>query len=622
MALVTLRFQYTKSGVPSDAELTNLMGFAPESVTGPVFGDVRDVVVDDANPDAVAVATEVWVSDLGWTLIDTDPVSTIADVLATLISGSPKLRESGGAGLTLGAVADGELLKRSGTTVVGAAPDAPGPHEHDDTEVNLTGVIGTPTVSTLDAFRNTTGSPGIVTCNPVVDDGDGSITVPACTGFIRATDSGTAALLSYDVAETPITPTDLAITYVYVEYNAGTPQVVGTTTQRADHNTNNLVATVHREGTILHITPRHEFTTSGVHELSNRLVAVDGLAHEEGLVTSESGVRKIAMTSGAMWLGRNRYAFSAFDSNVLDTFHYYYQDSTEATGFASDPIATAISNTLWDDGSDTLASLTGSRKGVHWVFRAVDGDVYALYGRGNYTQSEAELAQPPANLPPHFAEHHAELAAKIIVSNGGGSFDLVESAFDKRFTGSLAADHADLSNVTPDQHHPQSHTVASHSDTTATGAQLNTLVGGADASALHSHTDLPLAGGTMAGAIDMGDQSLDNYQRARSNTEALGTTGAISIDCNAGNDFSCDPTANITGITVTNKPAAGKSQMLRIVFTQDATPRTIPTSWTGVDWWTNAAGGPVMPTGSGKTLIVTIVIIGGKKAIGSWVAEP
>ena len=38
-----------------------------------------------------------------------------------------------------------------------------------------------------------------------------------------------------------------------------------------------------------------------------------------------------------------------------------------------------------------------------------------------------------------------------------------------------------------DAHHNESHTVASHSDTTATGAQLNTLVGGSDASSLHYH---------------------------------------------------------------------------------------------------------------------------------------
>lgn len=47
--------------------------------------------------------------------------------------------------------------------------------------------------------------------------------------------------------------------------------------------------------------------------------------------------------------------------------------------------------------------------------------------------------------------------------------------------------HADLGSVTADQHHNESHNVASHSDTSATGSELNTLTDGSDASSLHDH---------------------------------------------------------------------------------------------------------------------------------------
>jgi hypothetical protein len=49
------------------------------------------------------------------------------------------------------------------------------------------------------------------------------------------------------------------------------------------------------------------------------------------------------------------------------------------------------------------------------------------------------------------------------------------------------AKHENLPDVTSDQHHAQSHTVASHSDTTITGAETETLSDGSDASALHTH---------------------------------------------------------------------------------------------------------------------------------------
>jgi len=43
-----------------------------------------------------------------------------------------------------------------------------------------------------------------------------------------------------------------------------------------------------------------------------------------------------------------------------------------------------------------------------------------------------------------------------------------------------------------DAHHNQSHTVVSHSDTSATGAELNTLTDGSNADALHEHAGLTI----------------------------------------------------------------------------------------------------------------------------------
>jgi hypothetical protein len=53
---------------------------------------------------------------------------------------------------------------------------------------------------------------------------------------------------------------------------------------------------------------------------------------------------------------------------------------------------------------------------------------------------------------------------------------------------SVSLAHSDLSGVGTDDHHPQLHTIASHSDTTATGAELDTLTDGSNADSLHLHT--------------------------------------------------------------------------------------------------------------------------------------
>jgi len=48
--------------------------------------------------------------------------------------------------------------------------------------------------------------------------------------------------------------------------------------------------------------------------------------------------------------------------------------------------------------------------------------------------------------------------------------------------------HTDTTGKTSDDHHTEAHTVASHSDTTGTGAELETLTDGSDADALHTHS--------------------------------------------------------------------------------------------------------------------------------------
>lgn len=47
--------------------------------------------------------------------------------------------------------------------------------------------------------------------------------------------------------------------------------------------------------------------------------------------------------------------------------------------------------------------------------------------------------------------------------------------------------HTSLTSVGVNDHHNESHTVASHSDTTATGTELETLTDGSDADSLHTH---------------------------------------------------------------------------------------------------------------------------------------
>jgi len=120
-------------------------------------------------------------------------------------------------------------------------------------------------------------------------------------------------------------------------------------------------------------------------------------------------------------------------------------------------------------------------------------------------------------------------------------------------------------------------------------------------------------GSTIVATTD--PHNIGNFKRARTELVTAGTSGALSVDCDSGNECRVPLSGNITSITVTNKPAVGTAQRVTLVFIQDTVNRTIPGSWTGVDAWMDGSA-PVMPTGSGALLIVTLYL-NGTETIGT-----
>ena len=406
--------------------------------------DHSDVVANTARaPLSGAGAPGVSTGDgkaLGHIYVDTTADEHYALVDATV--GANVWEGAGGGG---GAVSS--VFTRTGAVVAVAG-------DYDDSEIDLAGVIGSPTYSTVQETLNNFHSVGVFTGGGVTDDGDGTITVAAGTGNIRATNSDTADLLAFDWAAEDgagVALTTNSMNYIYIEYNAGTPQIIATTTKRTDYNTNIELATVYRyTGSDIHITDNSFIVGDHAGKMILRLEEVHGLTHETGSVVSETGTRNIAISQGTWWIGLTRTTTAAVDTSAAGTFNYYYSDG--AGGFTEVASSTAINNTQYDDGSGSLATLANNQYGVHFVYVAQDGDVYVMYGTDSYTLSEAELAPAPGTLPPHFLEHHAHVTARIIILKSASSFTEIASAFTQTFAGSLAADHGGLAGLADDDH--------------------------------------------------------------------------------------------------------------------------------------------------------------------------
>ena len=314
-------------------------------------------------------------------------------------------------------------------------------------------LIGAPTYTSLQEMHDVLHSTGVVTDHTIVDDADGTITVNAGSGLIRATNSELAKLyfLSWNAESgVNVNLVDDDLNYIYVEYNAGSPQVVATTVKRTDYNTNIFLGNVYRLGTTLHIT--HENAIHVSNHAANMILRMNDLnpfARVDGAIISEVGTLNLAVTAGNFWQGLEKFTTPAKDTSITDIFSYYYRDG--AGGWTEILTQTVINNANYDDGSGVLAALGVAKYGTHWVYVGVDGDFYLVYGRGSYTLSAAEDEGIPSSLPPHF-ENHARLFGRVIVKNGSSVFTSIESAFDTTFGGTVPTDHGDLVGLSDDDH--------------------------------------------------------------------------------------------------------------------------------------------------------------------------
>ena len=301
--------------------------------------------------------------------------------------------------------------------------------------------------TTVQHMQNVFHSAGWITGGNVTDDGDGTISVALGTGLIRALNDDVETLYFFDWAAEAganVALVDNDINYIYAEYNSGAPRVIATNTESADYHTNVLLGLVQASGTSLHINTVDKHTV-GDHasRMIRRLKDTMAFSQVTGGILSATGTLGIQVTAGEFWQGLTEFSTNSFDSGS-GTFSYWHIASP--TGFIQIADQQTISATQYDDGDGTLGTLSNNKYGVHWVYMEVDSHIDVLYGRGDYTLSEAEDAQPPATVPEPITTH-GFLISKIIIKKSDSAFTQVESTFQTTFVGSQAQDHGNLAGL-------------------------------------------------------------------------------------------------------------------------------------------------------------------------------
>ncbi|MCP4708003.1 MAG: hypothetical protein GY869_05220, partial [Planctomycetes bacterium] len=325
------------------------------------------------------------------------------------------------------------------------APSAHGTTAHtgtigDASQVTVSN-LGAATYDNVQDFLNVFIGSAVISGGTITDSGSGQIDVAAGTGIAKITDTEitTTTFFDWNLAEN-ITLTDSSINYIYIDYNAGSPQVVidtvGTNFWTLDYI---YVGTVWREGTTLHINSVGSQSTNFNHRVIYKSFETNGglVQRATGIVISATN-RFIEVTAGAYWSGHSRQTYPAKDTDPGgggDTFSCWYNDGAwqEVTS------QTQIDNTQYNNYGTGLATVANNRFGVHWVYSDLDGThTQVVYGTGSYTATEALDLQPPANAPP-FVTGYCFLIGKIIIERSATTMDTY-SPFDTAFTGSGVPD--------------------------------------------------------------------------------------------------------------------------------------------------------------------------------------
>ena len=340
-------------------------------------------------------------------------------------------------------------------------------------------ILGTPTYETAQDWFDVIQSAGIISGFELDNSRNAlELDVLVGTGIIKIIDSEVGGGLSFNFAGVQnVTLTADNINYIYLDYNGGTPQVLATT----NHSTIELnrhfdLGLVYKNGTSLKILSAGVHIPNLTRTEHERLIERDGFTHVSGAILSETGTLNLYLTVGKWFYGHNPVPTSLLDTSVADTFRYTHYGTS--SWIVDNATATAVDTTHYNDGTDTLATLTINAYGTQWVYLSAVSELYILYGTENGALSVAQAALPPTSIPIYMS-HMGELIAKII-HRQDGTITEIQIVHDIQFTAAGVPNHNDTGGLqggtTAEYFHLTSaqHTIATQAASTSLSGYLST----------------------------------------------------------------------------------------------------------------------------------------------------
>ena len=297
-------------------------------------------------------------------------------------------------------------------------------------------------------------SAGIVSgFDPIIDNLDGTVTIPEGICYLRSSNDSVAPLGEYIIPITVVgSLLNNANNWVYVDFLGGTPGIkVVQVMEDVMDNQNDKISLyeIYRTGTNLNISKVFEYVGNGLQRMNNFLFKKFGQTYLSGLILGETGVRNVTMSSGEISIMVNILLLNALDTSGTDTFDRYYGTTSVQTG-----------QILWDnaqyDNSGVLTAITPGQYSFQEFYIESDNDLISVYGQAQYaTQSAAETSNRVMDLPTSVLLH-ATYIGRIIFLQGAPTAVSILNPFQDELSAPTVTNHAGLSGLgAPNDDHQQ-----------------------------------------------------------------------------------------------------------------------------------------------------------------------
>ncbi len=457
---------------------------------------------------------------------------------------------------------------------VGAVVSAVGDYDLSQIAYPTANKIGDPTnIDTLQELFNHEYSAGVMHGCDITDNGDGTVSFGTGVAMLRASSDPHTTLYAISVAaQSNLSLTDNATNYVYLDYNAGSPQFVVSTSITSFNCLDKCIAyMIFRESTSLKIIDAREQNVDGNRKSRRLFLNIQKFIHHAGGSTlGTPGLLYLSVTSGAFNFMLGELPHDAFDTSVAGTnyknvFTYYYNNG--AGGWTKVTDRKSINNTQYDNGTGTLATLGNGNYRTDWVYLIHDSPTtLAVQVGSNNSGSIANARAVTIPTPPPILSSMGSLIGKVIVQKNAAAIAETYTSFDTVFTGSAATEHNRLAGLqggtTNEYYHLTSaeHTgtgtgtfvrQTSPSLTTPTIAQINGSTASGGDLTLQSTT------GATKGNINFGTSTYDEVN----NRLGIGTTTPSTTLDVTGTTHVLSTSATAKGLTLENNVATGYAQL-------------------------------------------------------------